>query len=260
MKKLIIILSATALLSGCSAVSTGILDGKTNAEWQDALKGLETSGHEERLYIARDLKEAFVSEKDDSVRRVRAAYGLLRIAKVEAKEGHYGSALEECTFVYTKSSLRKAAEGGVDNFAKKTGKIFGATIASVLPAAVELRSDERWDFLRQAYDIYARKMGTKGNKTQVYVIKHAVSMNNLDEAYEEGSYEKLVNVAKIHAKEAGGVIARKIVSMAEKDRLAGKNIMYKYIIMNNDMITRYYEKTKKDIDKKLQKFGKAAVK
>jgi len=253
-----LLLAAVVLSAGCASVSGQLVYGTGGVGWKEALAGLDDSSAEERLYIARDLKAAFMTESDDNY-RMRAAYGLLRIAVLQAKDDEPESSLDLLTFLHTRAAF-KTGESREGNISEKITPQFLNTLAAVLPGTVKLRHDERWVFMKNFYDELKKTNRAKANKWQAYVIKEAGALNSLDKVYEEASYRGIAETVKENPGTRTAVLAKKMAFIVKKEKAKSKNIEEKYLIINSGPLAKLYEEQKEAIEKIIYEMGPKTLK
>jgi len=167
----IVFLFTIIILTGCTSLSEKIVFSKSSGEWARALRELDKTGSEERLYITRNLFELFLQKSQGDIYKIKAAFGLMRIARINVKEGGYETALNICSYICLNSNIGKLPDGYEDVFIKKIGKRYGNTLAIVLPASVKDRRKDEWNSLQNLIMFIKNRYIISTNKIQANFIR-----------------------------------------------------------------------------------------
>ncbi|MCX8092892.1 MAG: hypothetical protein N3E50_01840, partial [Candidatus Goldbacteria bacterium] len=218
---------------------------------------LEKISPAEAQFVARDLKEIFTSSGDKY--KIRASYGLLKISIMMLKNNYFNEALDYCNFILV-YGLSDSYGLKVNDFSKQIIPHFLSSVAVILPVTAGQRKTKEWIALADFFMKYQNKINIKIAEKQFFLIKEAVALNLLDNAFKDGNIQFLYDIINYYKGTYTYKTAEKIINVILKEKEKNKGIELKYILLNNNVIYDIYKKSSFEIDNFINKASVSFIK
>jgi hypothetical protein len=244
-------------IDGCATLTDKLVFSENSKERKEALLSLNSVSVEEAKYVARDLEETF--SVSDEKYKIRAAYGLLRIAVIMARNGNHEQALDYCNFVLA-YGLVDSYGIKADAFSKQVTPYFMSTLSYVLPVTAGERKTKNWILLSDFFLKYKDKYKIKISEKQIFLIKEGSALNLLDRAFKDGNVMLIYDIINDYKNTRTFKTAEKIMRImtAEKDKNKGDET--KYTLLNNNAVYDVYKKSVVEIDDLIKKTSTNLIK
>lgn len=244
-------------INGCVTIPDKLVYGENEKERKEAFISLDKISESEARYTARDLKEIFVSSTDKY--KIRAAYGLIRLAVVMAKNNNPKESLDCCYFVLT-YGLIDSYGIKTDIFSRQMMPYFLSNLSFILAITTKERKTKTWGLLANFFAKYKDKYKIKPAEKQIFLIKEASALNLLDNAYKYGNVMFIYDIINKYKNTKTFKIATKIIHIITKEKDKNKRIEIKYILLNNNDIFNIYKKSVVEIDNFISKISISLIK
>ncbi|HPD19198.1 MAG TPA: hypothetical protein PLF61_06000, partial [Candidatus Goldiibacteriota bacterium] len=208
-------------------------------------------------YVARDLKETF--NVSDEKYKIRAAYGLLRIGVIMAKNGNPEEALDYCNFIMS-YGIVDSCEIKADAFSKQVTPYFMSTLSYVLPVTAGERKTKNWILLSDFFFKYKDKYKIKMSEKQIFLIRESMALNLLDSAFKDGNVMPIYDIINNYKNTGTFKTAEKIMHIMSDEKDKNKGDETKYTLLNNNAIYDIYKKSVVEIDDIIKKTSMSLIK
>ena len=252
-----IIAVSIIIFTGCASISEKLVFSESEIERKEALLSLEKISIEEAQYTARDLKEIFTLSGEKQ--RIRAGYGLLKIAVIMLKNNYFNEALDYSNFILSYGLLDSYGLKA-DSFSKQITPYFLSNIGFILPVTAGQRKTKEWISLSNFFMEYYSKYNIKISEKQSSLIKEASALNLLDNAFKDGNLQSLYDIINYYKNTYTYKSTERIMKIVMSEKEKNKGIEPKYVLLNNNTVYNIYKKSVVEIDDFINKTSASMIK